>query len=165
MVDARQFFQARQPLWSWDYLQSLALTSPLLTHGADRGKVSDLLMDAGEAALHMPKLHTMTLWNGGRGEACAFTYRRQGGKCPITWRGTWDLKPESCVVQAWERVASKYSVYSVWVESQLLRRGTISSHGDAIHQLDLPSGVVDPVSLWQIRREESLRWRRTVPGQ
>lgn len=69
MVDAWQFFQARQPLWTWDQLQSLVLTSQLLTQTDDRGKVSDLLEDAGAAALHMPKLHTMALWNGGKGQA------------------------------------------------------------------------------------------------
>ncbi|KAK0702555.1 hypothetical protein B0T21DRAFT_111904 [Apiosordaria backusii] len=32
-------------------------------------------------------------------------------------------------------------------------RGVIDSHGDAIYHLELPVRVVEPASLWQIRRE------------
>lgn len=77
MVDARYFFEARQPLWTWSSLQSLTLTSRLLTRTEERWRISDLLKDAAEAAIHMPSLHTMAIWNGGNGEACGFIYRKQ----------------------------------------------------------------------------------------
>jgi hypothetical protein len=35
--------------------------------------------------------------------------------------------------------------------------GEIISHGDAIHHLHLPDGVIDPTSLWQIRQEGILQ--------
>ncbi|KAK1772839.1 hypothetical protein QBC33DRAFT_31227 [Phialemonium atrogriseum] len=166
MVDAWHFFQARQPLWTWGQLQSLVLTSRLLTQAEDRWKVSNLLEDAGAAALQMPKLHTMALWNGGKGQACAFIYRRDFGKTSIVWRGTWEMNLEPRVIRAWERVVStlEYTTsYSLRVESQPLCPGIIGSHGDAIHQLDLPIGVVDPTSLWQIRREGLTGWGRSGP--
>ncbi|OIW32387.1 hypothetical protein CONLIGDRAFT_678788 [Coniochaeta ligniaria NRRL 30616] len=156
MTDARHFFQARQPPWSWDHLQSLVLTSRLLTRTSARGVVSDLLSDAGAAAVRMPKLCTMALWNGGKGEACAFIHRHDIERPSIIWRGTWDLDLEPRAVQAWERVASEYTPKSLRFQSQALCGSVIGSHGDAIHLLDLPRGVVDPVSLWQIRREASL---------
>lgn len=154
MADALQFFQARLPLWTWNHLQSLALTSRLLTRtAANQGEISDLLQDAGEAALCMPRLHTMALWNGGKEEACAFIYCKGCHNPSITWRGTWDLKLEPRVIQAWEMVASKYTSGELRVEKQPLYCGVVNSHGDTIHHLDLPPGVIDPVSLWQIRRE------------
>lgn len=154
MVDARYFFKARRPLWTWNHLQSLVLTSRVLTHRVNHRKISDLLQDAGAAALYMPRLQIMALWNGWRGEACAFVYRKESNYPSITWRGTWDMKLESRVIQAWGKVASKYTPYEIRVENQLLHC-LINSHGDAIHQLDLPRGVIDPVSLWQIQREGS----------
>lgn len=95
----------------------------------------------------MPNLHTMALWNGGKGEACAFVYRQQSNSPSIAWRGTWAMKLELRVIPAWDRAASRCIRNLLLVELELLCRGTISSHGDAIHHLGLPSGVVDAVSL------------------
>lgn len=162
MVDAQHFFQARQPLWSWSHLQSLVLTSRRLTRTAGCRDVCDLLKDAGTAALYMPKLHTMALWNGGKGEAYAFIYRRDFEKPSIIWRSTWVVNLEPSVIQAWERVASKYTPYSLRFESEPLCCGIIGSHGDAIYQLGLPREVVNPISLWQIRKEGSMGRSRTV---
>ena len=161
MADARYFFQARQPLWTWNHLQSLALTSRLLTHRANHGEISDLLQDAGTAALYMPRLRIMALWNGGKEEACVFIYCKGCDNPSITWRGTWDVELEPRVIQAWEKVASKYTSGELRFERQPLYCGIVSSHGDTIHQLDLPHGVLDPVSLWQIRREGLMGQRGT----
>ncbi|KAK4142666.1 uncharacterized protein C8A04DRAFT_38061 [Dichotomopilus funicola] len=140
MVDAQHFFQARQPLWRWNRLRSLVLTSRTLTPTVDWRDVCDLLKDAGVAALYMPKLQTMVLWNGGKGEACAFIYRRDIEKPSIIWRSTWVMNL-----------------------GEPLCRCIIGSHGDAISQLGLPHEVIDPVSLWQIRKEGSMGRSRTVP--
>ncbi|KAI3328998.1 hypothetical protein HD806DRAFT_481340 [Xylariaceae sp. AK1471] len=153
MVDARHFFQELQPLWTWNYLQSLVLTSGLLTGTASRTETSDLLHHAGLAARSMPRLHTMAIWNGGKGEACAFIYRKKNSGSSITWRSTWDLELGPSIVEAWEKVATESTQSRFWVEKHQLRGDSITSHGDAICQLDLPYGVIDPASLWQIRRE------------
>lgn len=163
MVDAAHFFQARQPLWTWNRLQSLVLTSRRLTRTARYKDVCDLLKDAGVAAFYMPKLHTMAIWNGGKGEACAFIYRRDSGKPSIVWRSTWAVKLDPGVIQAWERVASKYTTYPLRVESEPVCRCIIGSHGDAIYYLGLPDEVVDPISLWQIRKEGSMGRNGTIP--
>ena len=101
----------------------------------------------------MPKLRDFALWYGLRGEACAFIYQRDGDRASVTWRGTWDLQLSPRVVKEWECAAIEshlceaFQVRKQWVD------GVIGSHGDAIHYLDLPCPVVDPRSLWQIRRE------------
>lgn len=74
----------------------------------------------------------------------------------ITLRSTWDMEFEPCVIQAWERVA-EYTPLGLHTETQLLSCSLINSHGDVIHQLDLPQAVIDPVSLWQIRMEAMVR--------
>jgi hypothetical protein len=156
MADARHFFQARRPSWTWHRLQSLILTSRQLTSTADGGAISSLLNDAGTAALQMPKLRTMVLWNGGKGEVCAFTYRRNSEKPSIIWQGTWDADLASDVIDVWEKVASEYTPRPLRIESHSLSCGTIKSHGDAIFRLNLPREVIDPLSLWQIRMGGSI---------
>lgn len=76
MVDAEHFFQACQPEWRWKQLRSLALTSRSMTPLREE-EVTNLLLKASNAAMLMPKLQTMALWNGSKGEACAFTYKRE----------------------------------------------------------------------------------------
>ncbi|KAI1375988.1 hypothetical protein F4677DRAFT_459934 [Hypoxylon crocopeplum] len=164
MVEAQHFFDAPQQhwawhslppqRWAWDNLQSLALTSQLLVPlPAEEGQISGLLRAAGKAALHMPKLHTMALWNCLEKDAGVFLYRKGRDETSITWRGTWFPNLDRRVVQAWKKVASKYTPWELRVRGELLQGGTVKSHGDLIHALNLPPGVVDPVSLWQIRKE------------
>jgi hypothetical protein len=93
--------------------------------------------------MRMPKLETMTLWNGLRGKACSFTYSRRYAS--ITWRGTWELELEGSTLDAWGPLRR--------VE-KLLITDEIHSHGDAIRYLGLQS-VVDNVSLQQIPLESS----------
>lgn len=106
-------------------------------------RTNELLSIAAQAAVKMPKLETMTLWNGRRGEACSFIYRRRDAS--ITWRGTWDLKLEGSTLDAWSSVDR--------VEKSLLT-GEIRSHGDAVMSLGLHC-VVDDISLRQIIAENS----------
>ncbi|KAF5006195.1 hypothetical protein FDECE_7418 [Fusarium decemcellulare] len=152
MTDARDFLDACQSGWRWEHLRSLVLTSRLMTPSRRQVEVTHLLRDAGVIAMRMPELQTMAFWNGAKGEACAFTYRRGDGS--ITWRATWDMKLEPCVIEAWRRVIYQYSRQAFRVKSEIIG-SRILSHGDAIHHLDLPAGVIDPVSLWQIREEHS----------
>jgi hypothetical protein len=103
----------------------------------------------------MPKLHTFVLWNGGKTHACAFIYRIDRDGASITWRGTWHLELSPLVVKSWWLAASKLpcSEFSELQIKQEYVRGVIKSHGDAIYHLELPCQVIDPASLWQIRRE------------
>ena len=152
MVDAEDFFQACQPAWSWENLQSLALTSQLLRATGSPREIDILLYEAGAAALRMPSLRTLVLGNGRKGIACAFIYHTDRYHASITWRGTWETKLSPRVVEVWERVALERRSCPLRVGKEQVC-GDIASHGDAIHHLALPCRVVAPASLWQIRRE------------
>ncbi|KFZ19476.1 hypothetical protein V502_03631 [Pseudogymnoascus sp. VKM F-4520 (FW-2644)] len=91
LLNAEDFFRACLLAWTWQNLRSLALTSQLLKPTGSRLETDALLFRAGVSALQMPKLRTLVLWNGGRGNAAAFIYRVHRGSATITWRGTWNL--------------------------------------------------------------------------
>jgi len=156
MVNAEELFRHCQSTWSWLRLQSLAPTSQLLQDDwGKRSQIEALLCRVGVLVQKMPKLHTFVLWNGGKAHACAFIYRIDRDVASITWRGTWHLELSPLVVKSWQLVASKLprSEFSELQIKQESIRGVIKSHGDAIYHLELPCQVIDPASLWQIRRE------------
>ncbi|KAI0008408.1 hypothetical protein F4779DRAFT_450871 [Xylariaceae sp. FL0662B] len=152
MIDAGQFFDSCQQSYTWPRLQSLTLTSPILTRTAPQKEISTLLYKASLAALNMPQLESMVLWYGKNGEACAVIYHRKKAsrRATLTWSGTWELELSRDVVESWQKVASDsyLSVEIEWVQDVV-----INSHGDAVHHLRLPWGVIDPESLRQIRQE------------
>ena len=152
MIDAQQFFNSCQPSYTWHRLQSLTLTSSILTQTAPQKEISALLHNASLAALNMSQLESVVLWNSKHGEACAVIYQKNKASrhATLTWRGTWDLELSQDVVKSWQKVAS--GSYRLRIESERVQ-GVINSHGDAIHHLRLPAGVIDPVSLWKIRQE------------
>jgi hypothetical protein len=133
----------------------LALTTQLLRPTGSRQEIDALLYDAGLTALRMPKLRTLVLWNGGKGNACAIIFHVDGHHASVTWRGTWDMGLSRRLVEEWERVASERQLCVLRVSKEQVC-DAIGSHGDAIHHLGSPVQVVTPISLWQIRRETSL---------
>ncbi|KAJ4127625.1 hypothetical protein NW765_016104 [Fusarium oxysporum] len=153
MIDARHFFDASQPNWRWPQLQTLSLTSRAIAK-ADDHQTNKLFQTAAQVALNMPKLQTLTMWQGERREACAFTYRRKYSS--IHWQGTRDLKLESQTIKAWEKITVKYAERVLTVDKSLFMED-ITSHGDAVHYLGLHH-VVDSVSLQQIRAENRVSW-------
>ncbi|KAL7819776.1 hypothetical protein V8C26DRAFT_395173 [Trichoderma gracile] len=167
MVDAREFMNI-EPFWEWPNLTSLALTSRLLSAAADSGEIVAMFEKAAAAAMKMPQLETMEIWNGRKGLAALFQYqvfhdRRQAR---ITWRGTWELTMEPSLIQAWEALVQQR--YPGWdqeidVVHERLDQDVIKSHGDAIRHLMLSSQVIRPVSLQQIQVEQkALEGARTV---
>lgn len=165
MTDAKDFFHHCRKSWVWNHLRSLALTSSLLCSTSPRQGASSLLYSAARSALNMPKLRTMVLWYGKKGEACAFIYENDAQTASITWRSTWymDLNHYPRVIAAWNDVGFKAIQRDVQVRLELMR-DVIESHGDAIHYLRLPCTVIDPVSLWQIRREVARSHINSVGG-
>ncbi|KAI0872459.1 hypothetical protein GGS24DRAFT_467484 [Hypoxylon argillaceum] len=156
MINAQELFRHSQSTWSWLHLQSLALTSQLLQDDwGKRNQIEALLCQARAFVQKMPKLHTFVLWNGGKAHACAFIYRINRNSASITWRGTWHLELSPLVVKLWQLAASKLpcSEFSELQIKQEYIREVIKSRGDAIYYLKLPCQVIDPASLWQIRRE------------
>lgn len=105
---------------------------------------------AARAALRMPALQTMTVWNGAIREAYAFTWTREGAR--LFLRGTWNIQPNHDTIVAWRKVADTYSFRHVFKMSTELFSKRICSHADAVVELGL-GHVVDGVSLQQIRLE------------
>ncbi|KAI1469211.1 uncharacterized protein F4812DRAFT_470273 [Daldinia caldariorum] len=156
MINAEELFRHCQSTWSWLHLQSLALTSQLLQDDWEKRKqIEALLCRARVIVQNMPKLHTFVLWNGGKAHACAFIYRTDRDSASITWRGTWHLVLSPRVVKLWQLAALKLprSEFSELQVKHEYIQADIKSHGDAIYHLELPCQVIDPASLWQIRRE------------
>jgi hypothetical protein len=152
LIEARQFSNACNKEWTWDYLESLALTPLVMQEGEKYQRpLQKLLIDTAKLALRMPKLKALVLWRGFTGKACAFMYTRTELCADITVRGTWELVLSQDVLEAWEDVAKFHSVY-LKVRHERIKE-VITSHGDAIYHLDLPCQVIEPTSLWQIRME------------
>jgi hypothetical protein len=90
MIDPQQLFNSCQLSFTRHTLQLLTLTSAILTQTAAQKEVFALLHNSNLAALNMPQLESMVLWNGKHGEACAFIYKRNKAsrQAKLTWRGT-----------------------------------------------------------------------------
>lgn len=159
IVDALDFFKAREPYWIWNDLKSLTLTSPLLTPRSSSETVNQLLAEAGAAALQMPSLETLELWNGIRWNAGAFRYRvvtksRHFTTITLGWCGTFDLILKPDVLDSWKEVAALHSGHELVVlPHESLVKETITSHAAAIRALQLNEGVIHSESLDQITRE------------
>jgi hypothetical protein len=154
MIDAQQFFTSCQQLpCTWNLLQSLTLTSSTLARTVPHQHVYTVLRNASLIALKMPQLKTMVLWNSEPRQACAVIYQQHtaSAMATLTWRGTWNLELSDDVVEYWKKVAPGHCYLRL--EKEALRDVDIKSHGDAIHHLRLPDGVVDSASLHQIRHE------------
>jgi len=97
------------------------LTSQLLRGTTSEQKlegIEDLLYVAGITAQRMPKLKTLALWNGIKGEGCGFIYHRDGGHASITWRGTWNIRLSPRVVEAWQWLAEHHFYGAIQVLNQ-----------------------------------------------
>lgn len=158
MIDAQQFFASCQQLpCTWKHLQSLTLTSSTMARTAPRHHIYTLLRDASLAAVKMPQLKTMVLWNSEPRQACAVIYQLHtaSAMATLTWRGTWNLELSDDVVESWKKVVPG-SCY-LRLGKEVIRDVDIKSHGDAIHHLRLSGGVVDSESLCQIRYEGAMQ--------
>ncbi|KAI9170778.1 hypothetical protein HJFPF1_00250 [Paramyrothecium foliicola] len=161
MIDASHFFNYKriEPLPRWPNLTTLVLTSNLLAPDKPDLSTMTMLKEAGLAALNMPRLKTMEIWNGREQLAGHFKFELvKSQPSTITWKSTWELTLPSFVTQAWEDVVNRRSSYGLTVLYHKLEGGSIMSHGDAMSILELPELVVRPVSLEQIRREQSFGW-------
>ena len=155
IVDASHFFEI-EPSWEWPNLSSIVLTSNLLTPDKDPVEIGVMLQAAAAAAIKMPGLETMEIWNGRKGLAALFKYHvfHDRQEATITWRATWQLTIESSSMRAWEAVIDQYDGYELNFVQECLDEAAIKSHGDAIHHLVLSSPVIRPISLQQIQLEQ-----------
>jgi hypothetical protein len=159
VVDADSFFvlDESQPLKTWPNLRHLFLTSQLLAPDQDKTRVTDMLRAAARAAVYMPKLETLQIWNGRKNLAALFKYepaKEQGQTSSITWRGTWDFPLQASDIQAWQSPASEPSQHGMRVIYEIIGGDQVRCHGDAMLLLELPELVIRHVSLRQIRNEQ-----------
>lgn len=117
-----------------------------------------MLQAAAAAAIKMPQLEIMEIWNGRKGLAALFKYQvfRDTQQATIIWRGTWNLIMEPSIIQAWETVVHQYDGWRLDLVQERLDEAAIKSHGDAIHYLMLSSQVIRPISLQQIQIEQKV---------
>ena len=155
IVDASHFFEIR-PTWEWSNLKSLVLTSQLLTPDENSTEIEAMLQAAAAAAMHMPRLEMMEIWNGRKGLAALFRYQalRNVQQAILLWRGTWDLAMEPSMVRAWEAVMRQYGGRRLDLVQERLEKAAIKSHGDALYYLMLSNQVIRPISLQQIQAEQ-----------
>lgn len=168
MVNAEDFFGKCSLEWTWPHLETLTLSTRQLRRGPERQPLGmgPLLRRAAVVARRMPKLRTLVIWNwAAEGHACAFIFRTGIGGATISWRGTWNMHMCPRVLGMWEQTAEVLSPCGLRgvTQDDLLNTEDIQSIGDAIHHLDLPCRVIEPASLWQIRREARLRVKVDSP--
>uniref|UniRef100_A0A0B7KDK2 DUF6546 domain-containing protein n=1 Tax=Bionectria ochroleuca TaxID=29856 RepID=A0A0B7KDK2_BIOOC len=156
ILDATDFFTITTGHTNWPCLSSLSLTSNLLMPDASTTELSSMLELAASAVKRMPKLRVMEIWNGRKGIAAVFRYRRDHG---INWRATWDMDFESNVKKSWKSVWQMRRPSSEWtITKEVIGCGKdIQSHGDAIIELQLITEVLRPISLQQIQIEHKMR--------
>lgn len=107
LIDANDFFKAYKPEWIWRDLRTLTLTSQCLELRRNSNEINDMLQAAGEAALAMPMLETLEIWNGSAGHGAIFQYQGGRGEAAITWISTWSLAFNPHAIDAWQKVAYK----------------------------------------------------------
>jgi len=164
---------------SWPYLRTLALTCdgmdpdwevPLNARGRDAsGRLTELFISAGRAAMRMPSLETMEIWNGGKAFACVFRYEREGAhELPtLTLSLTWPYRDDPRVKEQWDKVAIHYFAGAglpcrgIKMGVVKLEAGDFKTHGSVIPLLKLAELVVHPVSMCQMKWEAD---NNTWPG-
>jgi hypothetical protein len=125
LVEASHFFHARELSWKWPNLTWLALTSRLLVPQERPTELDDMLQAAAAAAMRMPNLETMEIWNGEKGLAMLFRYQcaERGRPAVITCKGTWELTLRPLVIQAWDSVALMHDGDGHVIVKELLEVG------------------------------------------
>lgn len=155
LVDTGPFFSSCEASWKWPNLKSLTLTSRVLSPETSQTDIDDLLISAATAAMEMPQLQIMEIWDGEAGVAALFSYKSRYAS--VNWKCTWDSTLQPPVVQAWTRVGHKSGSWGLVLREEVLDNlADIESHGDAIHHLKLSEQVVRPISLQQIRTEHKV---------
>ncbi|KAH6608972.1 peroxisomal abc transporter [Trichoderma cornu-damae] len=156
LVEARDFFRAYKPEWIWRDLRSLTLTSQYLDSQRSSHEINGMLQAAGEAALAMPMLQTLEIWNGGAGQAAIFRYHGGRGEAAvIAWTGTWDLVFSPHVVAAWQRVGLKHHrCQTLAVERRPIANAhDIRGFGDVMELLRTKEHVASWQSMNELRYE------------
>lgn len=164
-ADAYEFFYAFRPQappsqrrWMvWKNLRKMSLTTRLLAPGHD----DLIILMAAEAAMAMPKLQIMELWNCwiSRGIAAIFRFRRGETEASIEFVSTWPegLSVSAAAKEAWGRVATAHRPLPLRWKHSTWAAGEIDGEHSVLSRLELVEHMLNPVSLRQIAREDQRR--------
>jgi hypothetical protein len=154
-VEASDFFQAYKTEWTWGNLRSLTLTSYLLDSKREADEINGMLQAAGVAALAMPMLQTLEIWNGGVGHAAIFAYHAERGEAVISWTSTWDLVFSPYVIDIWRKVGYKnHRCEKLGIEQRFIDKiDEIRGYVDVIDLLRTKKHVINRQSLDELRYE------------
>ncbi len=121
-----------------------------------------MLAEAGAAALQMPSLEKLEIWNGMKRNAYVFRYRVTASQATLGWNGTFHLALDPDVADTFRTAALLHSGHElVMLEDQRVAKEDITSHAAAIRALQLSEDVIHPESLSQIIRESDRYFQRT----
>ena len=164
-------FRGHPRLREWTNLETLTLTSCILTGRSPRERIDKLLRAAACAALQMPKLRVLEIWNSRQGRASFFRYTDSREDGPLLeWAYTAGTaaphRVSERVMRAWQAVADKYKRgHPLRLRVCRKRRGNIRSHVSLVRDLETAPYMLTPQSYHRVQREErSMRnARRTLP--
>ncbi|RMJ11709.1 hypothetical protein CDV36_008670 [Fusarium kuroshium] len=158
LIDAKDFFR---PFWttqsgcttSWENLKTLSLTCRAFkSHSTHR--INGLLCAAANAAMKMPKLQLLELWDGTRGRTSVFRYRvADTTVVEVTWLSTHILDIDQKVIDAWTHVAMAQGRPDIRVSTLELDPDKIHSAGAVLQSLNLREQILHPVSEYRIGLE------------
>lgn len=163
-IDATLFFDINERAinggypFAWRELSELSVTSHYLHPSMDLGASKTIFVWAAHAAMNMPKLTRMEIWNAVKKTACVFRYQLQDGLPTLEWRASWDFQMHEDVPKLWKKLIEVKTGRELVVKPQetILDEDAITSHAVAIRMLGLSEEVIHPVSLEQIRRENEI---------
>ncbi|UKZ76953.1 hypothetical protein TrVFT333_004669 [Trichoderma virens FT-333] len=161
-VDAKDVFYAFWPVknprlapsMTWSNMERICLSSGLLnpTH------YNELIQVAASAALNMPKLRCMELWNCGMHSSCIFRYYEcQKGQHirKVRLLSTWHGKLSKSVVSRWREVADSAGD-ELNVKMDYLDYKVFDDYTAVIQYLFLRRELLTDFSLWQLVYQQHL---------
>lgn len=165
--------------YTFPKLESLALTSQHWLEPTQKN-TEKLFRLAARAALKMPKLQIMEIWNCGGDNAAILRYEAtataETSACRLTWRCSWRESENPIewdgVIAAWGHVAATNASRLLRFTEDALPHGIerYLTYGGIMHQLKLRNLILDPISVVQVRgrtgaenEPEVEEWRSSVP--
>ncbi|RSL47895.1 hypothetical protein CEP53_009756 [Fusarium sp. AF-6] len=149
LIDAEEFFL---PFWttqsgwttSWENLKTLSLTCQAFRSYSTH-RINGVLCAAANAAMKMPKLQLLELWDGVEGKASVFRYRLVDTTVvEVTWASTHILDVDPEVIDAWTSVAMAQERPDIRVSTFKIDPDKIHSAGAVLRYLRLREQILHP---------------------
>lgn len=153
-LDARDFFHGFQPniqprpKMQWPHLKFITLSSKSL----NPGYADHLIRTAASAALHMPSLVQMELWNADLQSAAVFLYVVRD-RPVIRLRSSWGGCLSEEAIQSWRQVAERKTYFrGLRVRLESIPWDIVQKHDQVLPWVELRGRMLTRGSLEQIYR-------------